>query len=63
MFKNDKRKLGTSIKILLCRYKHKFVLLHCMKTCEVVAVQFASRARLYGLKEVEMLGRILPTGW
>ena len=56
MVKNDKRKVGTSIKILLCRYKHKFVLLHSMKTCEGVAVQFASRARLYGLKEVEIAG-------
>jgi hypothetical protein len=27
-----------------------------MKTCEGLAVQFASRARLYGLKDVEIAG-------
>jgi len=54
MVKNDKRKVGTSIKILLCRYKHKFVLLYSMKTCEGMAVHFASRALLYGLKELEI---------
>ena len=53
MVKNDKRKGGTSIKILLCSYKHKFVLLHSMKTCDGVAVQFASRTRPY---EVEIAG-------
>ena len=56
MVKNNKRKVGTSINILLCRYRRKFVLLRSMKTCEGVAVQFASRARLYGLKEVANAG-------
>jgi len=56
MVKNDKTKVGTSIKILLCRYKHRFALLHSMETYEGVAVQIASRARLYGLKEVEIVG-------
>jgi hypothetical protein len=57
MVKNDKRKVGTSIKkILLCWYKHKFVLLHSMKTCDGVALRFASRAHLYGLKEVDIAG-------
>jgi len=56
MVKNDKRKVGTAIKVLLCRYKNKFVLLHSMKTCEGVAVHFASRARLYGFKDLEIAG-------
>jgi len=55
MVENDKKKVGTSIKILLCRYKHKFVLLHSIKTCEGVAVHFASRALLCGLKELEIV--------